>query len=170
MDFSTLIQENAKLDAKYFMREASAEDLIDVSRRLREADRQEVIANCGVPPELSIPAYSLSAHKPWVGGLKSDNLPEIIFGFDPIPFVPYGACCWMVSGDRIYDHAPFIMWISRRVFDHAHETYPLLTNFIDERNTRHIAWIKWLGFKFIRRIPEFGAQSRPFIEFASYRV
>jgi hypothetical protein len=32
------------------------------------------------------------------------------------------------------------------------------------------SWLKWLGCHMVRRIESFGAQSLPFIEFASFRT
>jgi hypothetical protein len=48
--------------------------------------------------------------------------------------------------------------------------YKLLHNEIDERNTLHIRWLQWLGFTFIRRIPEHGVQRLPFWEFTKLCV
>jgi hypothetical protein len=46
------------------------------------------------------------------------------------------------------------------------KSYDTLFNVCDARNEVHHRWLKWLGFKFIRRIENFGAHKVPVIEFA----
>ena len=46
-----------------------------------------------------------------------------------------------------------------------HEKYPVLFNFVDERNTLHIKWLRWLGFVFVQRYEVFGVERIPFLEF-----
>ena len=43
--------------------------------------------------------------------------------------------------------------------------YRLIHNTIDERNTVHIRWLRFMGFTFIQRIPEHGIRRLPFWEF-----
>ncbi len=49
--------------------------------------------------------------------------------------------------------------------DTLHRFRPLLWNVVDERNTLHVRWLKWMGFTFINRHPYYGAEQRPFLEF-----
>lgn len=44
--------------------------------------------------------------------------------------------------------------------------YDLLYNVCDARNTVHHKWLKWLGFSFLRLIPEYGTSKVPVYEFA----
>ena len=62
---------------------------------------------------------------------------------------PVGAV-WMVGSSEIekivYDFVRnSAYWVSR-LFD---DKYDVLLNSIDSRNTLHLRWLKWLGFKFI---------------------
>lgn len=152
-----------------FRRPATLEDVLDVSKRLREADRQEVLASVGMEPEHAFPFFFSEGKDIHCAGLNLDGRPEVLWGFDPIEGVPGAAVAWLVSSPRIYEHPVEFTINARDGFNEAHERYELLTNFIDARNERHLKWLKWMGFKFIRRIEHFGAQSLPFIEFASYR-
>jgi hypothetical protein len=52
-------------------------------------------------------------------------------------------------------------WLHR-----LHKLYPLLGNHVDIRNTKHTKWLKRMGFSFLRVLPEYGVERRPFIEFA----
>src|SRR5688572_10898171 len=51
---------------------------------------------------------------------------------------------------------------SKHYFAGLERMYKLLHNEIDERNTVHIRWLQWLGFTFVRRIPEHGVLRLPF--------
>jgi hypothetical protein len=152
-----------------FTRRASREDVMSVARRLRLEDRQEVMAACGLPPEAALPPYIDQGREVWVAGLVEDNQPEIVYGLDPIPYVESAAVVWVLSTPRLYDYPVEFVHNTLRLREEWHARFELLTNYIDERNTRHIRWLKWMGFTIIRRHESFGAQSRPFLEFASYR-
>ena len=152
-----------------FVRRATLDDVHDIARRLRLADRQEVMAASGTIPEAALPVFIQAGREVWVAGLEEDGIPEIIFGVDPIPHVEKAGVIWLLSSDRIYQYPVEFVKRTQELLDEFHQRYELLTNFIDERNTRHIRWLKWMGFTLIRRVESFGAQSRPFIEFASYR-
>lgn len=45
-----------------------------------------------------------------------------------------------------------------------HRSYPVLGNYVDERNEVHIRWLKRVGFTVIKRHPHFGFEQRPFLE------
>jgi hypothetical protein len=45
------------------------------------------------------------------------------------------------------------------------EGYDVVYNNIDKRNTLHIKWLKWLEFSFIKEMPQYGHEKRPFLEF-----
>ena len=47
--------------------------------------------------------------------------------------------------------------------------FSLLFNVVDSRNKVHIRWLKWLDFKFIADIPEFGVEKRMFHQFVKYK-
>lgn len=46
--------------------------------------------------------------------------------------------------------------------------YDLLGNFVDERNRVHVQWLRWLGFRFLRRVP-LGRNGESFLEFVRLR-
>jgi len=152
-----------------YVRLASIEDAQYVAEHLRDADRDEVRALCGMDPKFVLPAYVQEGREVHVAGFVGQP-PQIIFGVDPIfGMEDEAAVIWMLSTPEIYKHAQVFVPYSKNIWDAYHERFPLLTNFSDARNTRHHTWLKWLGAHFIRRVEHFGAESRPFLEFASYR-
>lgn len=154
-----------------FNRRATLADAYSIAPRLRKADRDEVLAAIGIDPILALPAAVQEGRDVWVAGLEEDGIPEIIWGIDPIehPDDFTAGTIWLLSTDRIYEFPVEFVQNTRRLLDEAHKEYELLMNFIDARNTRHQKWLKWMGFAGLRRIEKFGAQSLPFIEFASFR-
>jgi hypothetical protein len=79
---------------------------------------------------------------------------------------------WLVGTDELVSKQMRSQFLRecRRYFQGMERMYRLLHNEIDERNTVHIRWLQWLGFTFIRRIPEHGVQRLPFWEFTKLCV
>lgn len=153
-----------------FVRNATPEDIVSVAQRLRDEDRAEVIAATGLDPRLALPLAGEAGGEILAAGMQSNNRAEILFGVDPIPEVPEVGVGWVLTTPVIYDYPVEFVVRSREFLEYYHARYELLTNYMDERNTRHRRWLSWLGgFKLIRRVESFGAENRPFLEFASYR-
>ena len=101
--------------------------------------------------------------------MADEGTAELVWGWDEIPGVKDTAVIWMVSTPAINEHASSFAPVSRVMIETVNSYYPFLTNYIDARNTRHIRWLKWLGFEQLRRIDKFGPESRPFFEYVRYR-
>lgn len=142
--------------------EGDAERLVPV---LREADRQEAFAASGCTPLVAI-----------LKGVEWSSFPLTIMDdqehvagiFGVVPFHSGAGVIWMLGSDAL-THAP-LSWQfirrSREWCDQLNKQFPILFNIVDERNTVHIRWLKWCGFVFLNRHPEFGHEKRPFLEFA----
>jgi len=152
-----------------FVRSATLADVEFVAANLREADREEVLAAVGIDPTIALPAYIHEGREVYAAGLQLDDRAEVLFGLDPIFGMDRAAVIWLLSTDRIYEHPVEFVIQSGRIFEVCHQHFDLLTNFIDARNTRHIRWLKRLGFHMIRKVDKYGYAGIPFIEFASYR-
>lgn len=152
---------------KGWVRSATKQDLIDLAPRLREADKDEFIANTGLPAEIGLPEASLAGTLS-IGVVESD-VAEMVAGTYPIHGSYRAGVVWMVSSSAIEKYPQRFAPASKLVLERMHDEYDLLVNFIDERNTRHLTWLKWLGFHMVRRIDKYGPFSLPFIEFASYK-
>lgn len=137
------------------------EDALFIANNMRQADREELQASFGMPPELILPQ---AIGRPRVLTWEADGKPVAIGGVDPsIPFV---GVVWMVATDDIVKHRMKFLRQCKPVLDQLHKEYPILTNMVDARNSLHIRWLKWLGFVFTQKIEKWGAQSVPFYEFA----
>ena len=151
-----------------FIRRASKEDALYIAKNLTPEDREEVVAATGIDPEVVLPASITPTREVYVAGLEHTGTPAILFGCDPVVGDEEAGVIWLLTTPEVYDFPVETAWHMKKFYDAYAERYPLLMNFIDERNKRHLQIIKWFGFKPIRRIEKFGPKSLPFIQFASY--
>lgn len=152
-----------------FVRSATPEDLRYVASNLRVEDVEEVRAATGADPRLVLTPMACEGREVLAAGLTHNDRAEILYGVDPWPGTDNVGVIWMLSTPVIYDFPVEFVVMTQRELSRFHERYELLTNFIDARNERHIQWLAWMGFKKIRTVESFGAQSLPFIEFARYK-
>jgi hypothetical protein len=86
-----------------------------------------------------------------------------LFGVAPSPEARLGSV-WMLGSDALFSIRLTFLRHSRRWVETLFRDYTLLGNFVDERNTVHVQWLKWLGFRFLRRAP-IGRNGEVFLEF-----
>ena len=73
-----------------------------------------------------------------------------------------GGTIWMLCTPAIHEYPITFARESKRFIESR--TEPLLWNVVDARNEVHLKLLKFLGFKFLRKIP-FGPNQLSFIEF-----
>lgn len=151
--------------ADHFVRLAEPNDCIYIAERMRKEDVEEVKARSNHEP-LTAMTNGYIASIPAFTVVKNHTIPVAMFGSIPDKTLSVSGCIiWMLGTDEIWDiRFQFLresqMWVSAISRD-----YDLAYNLIDKRNKLHIRWLRWLGFKFVREIPEYGHQSLPFLEF-----
>lgn len=131
---------------------------------LRPADRAEVHASVGLPPELVLPDMVGPGREAWAM-FTSDHEIAGLFGVDPVFNHPHIGVIWLLGSDQLQAHSVEFLRKSREWVDIYNQRYTLLLNRADARNTLHLRWLRWLGFTLIREAP-WGAEGRPFVEFA----
>lgn len=147
------------------IRPSIPEDAHYLAPRLRDADKAEIRALTGGIPEIMLPQCVLFSRATWtMCGFAGE--PVGIMGVQDVPENPDVGWGWMLATDIIEKYPFHFLRRSRSLLPVIHTFHPIITNHVDERNTVHIRWLRWLGFSFIRRIERWGAESRPFIEFA----
>ncbi len=147
-----------------YLRSATIEDAIALSKNLRAEDEAEVKAMTG---ETSLDALT--------HGVLASDLPVSIVDEDGQILGMFGAVTaftqprigtvWMLASPDILKYRRRFAKESKQWIEALQEHYDILCNVVDERNTVHIRWLQWCGFTFIQRHPEFGVENRPFIEF-----
>ncbi len=145
-------------------RKSRLEDIKFISKNLREADRNEIKAVLGTNENYFALLRGFMTSKPCYTMLGEDNEPFGVCGA-----VPTGdklsAAIWMMATDGLDRYGRLFARESRKALEDLNTKYPVLFNAVDARNTVHIRWLKWLGFIFLREIPEYGAEQRSFYEF-----
>jgi len=127
---------------------------------MRKADIDEVKASSGRSPSGAL-IYSLrKSDKAWT--VMIDGVPEAMFGVGYINVLAGVGAPWMLGTDEIERNAMGFLRRSVVCRSQLLERYPVLTNFVDERNTMSLRWLEWLGFKLSNSIEYRGYRFRSF--------
>lgn len=127
-----------------------------IAENMREQDRAEVEAGSGLTP-LAALQMSLALSSDAYCILDRGGEPIAMFGVAPHPLPGVGAV-WMLGTDGVLREALSVARQTVFYFDKLQERYPLLWNYIDDRNTVSLRWLKWGGFKLLdgKRVTESG--------------
>ncbi|MAU02231.1 MAG: hypothetical protein CL608_34265 [Anaerolineaceae bacterium] len=152
------------------IRMADPTDAERVASNLRRADRREMDAVLGSGCDRAAALlYGIeNSYYPFTACINGK--PVSIFGAIPDPIHSYIGGVWMMGTDDMVKNKKLFIRHSRPALDEVFKPFRLLWNCVDKRNTVHIRWIRWMGFSFLRTIPHFGEQGRPFMEFAKLRA
>lgn len=137
-------------------------DVVYLAENLRKADKEELYASMGKPPleallwswEVSDECNTIIMPDGEVGGIFGTSNPYRNVG-----------CPWMMATDRLPEITTKFLRVSRQWVERQNQIYPLLMNYVDERNEVAIKWLRFLGFTFIQRVENFGYAKVPFYEF-----
>ena len=94
--------------------------------------------------------------------INRKNIPVGIFGVNDCGS-GVGAIWLLASEDLTTAQISFLRQC-RDVVKVLNTKYKILWNFVDCRNSLHIKWLKWCGFKFINK-QKYGVLNKPFYEF-----
>ncbi len=143
------------------VRESVLHDCYEIAENIREADRREILAMSGAEPLEAMVSSFMCSDEPRT--ILAGDTPVAMFGAGFVePGVGMG---WLMGTDGIHDIPMQFLRETKYELEQLHDTYEMLFNYVDERNTVHVKWLRWLGFKFINRHEQFGVENRPFFEF-----
>ena len=148
------------------VRNSEVEDAIKMAHNLRKADMNELQAVLGKNLD--------TAHILYEGIKNSDNPRTFVVDGDPAAI--YGVVnaqsdnlnvgwVWLLGTNKIKEAKTFFLKHSKKELAEQEKEYDVLANYVDVRNTVHIKWLKWLGFKALREV-NYGVEQRKFYEFA----
>ena len=136
------------------------EDIKYLAPRLRQEDKQEILAGSGLTPyEALLIGFKNSVVVFTIFNPK--NKPVGIFGINN-----YGndiGVIWLLATKDLAKIQIAFLKECREVIKFLNTKYKILWNFVDCRNQLHIKWLKWCGFKFIRKLNR-GVLQKPFYE------
>ena len=131
---------------------------MSVASNLRSDDRREVEEGHGLDP------FVMITSKAQEGSCVYFNVPNGktagMAGVDP------GGLIWMLTTPAIEEYP---VTFAREAKRYVERQKGLLWNIVDERNTVHLKLLKFLGFKFLRKISH-GPNQLSFIEFCKVNV
>lgn len=144
-------------------REHHVEDILQ--RGIRAADVQECLDMTGNPIDGELRESVARSSKCWAG-LNKDGSVFSMFGVAPV--CGSSTECglpWLLATDDYKRHRKDFVRLVRPYVAEMGIGYKYLSNFVSESHVDSISWLKYAGFKFIRRFPEFGVARKPFLQF-----
>jgi hypothetical protein len=140
---------------------ATLEDLKYLAPRLRYEDKREILSAVGLTPyQALLTGYIENVIVFTI--VNKYNEPVAIFGINDVG-QNVGAI-WLLATDKLKDIQYSFLRENKKVIDFLNTKYKILWNFVDCRNSLHIRWLKWCGFKFINK-QKYGVLNKPFYEF-----
>lgn len=151
-----------------YEREAQLKDVFTLASNIREADRLECLAASGEDPLTALrkARETSTVFRALVMGPPKGNH-DVVALYGVVPFdrsVGLGGA-WLLGTDQLVEDGFRFARRCSEYIEKLHQQFPILFNFVDERNALHIRWLRWAGFSFINRHEHFGAEQRPFYEF-----
>ncbi len=134
----------------------------ELAENMRWPDCEEVWAAAHLYP-LQATLLSLEASRDATTGL-ADGRVVCMFGVGPAAIISTTGIPWLLTTDGVERHARAFLKRNKAVVAAMRAKYPLLRNYVDERNTVAIKWLKWLGFEILPAEP-FGVEGLPFHPF-----
>lgn len=151
---------------KGYTRDAQASDIDVLARDLRDADKAEILAASGSTPAEALEVGLIHAQSD-LGVARvaclPDGTPVAIYGVASV--APGLGAIWMVATNQFHKlHRQFLRECRSEIAEIT-SRFDLVYNYTDARNEVHHRWIKWAGFKIIKRHESFGVGKVPFLEF-----
>jgi hypothetical protein len=150
------------------VRQSVSNDPHDLAPRMRLADVEELEASSGMTPlEGLVTAYEVSqlcltaeidGEVVAMFGVAEDDEVSRHIGLH------YGNIWYLGSPESVSD-ARLFMRESRAWLDALGKRFNGLGNVVDARNTKHVRWIKAMGFTFIDTITDYGPKGHTFLRF-----
>lgn len=151
-----------KRKVKYEVVPATFKHAEELAENMRWADCEEVWAVGHLYP-LQATLLSLEASRDvWTG--LADGKIVCMFGVGAAMILSTTGVPWLLTTELVNEHAKPFLRRNKKVVKEMRDKYPLLRNYVDERNTVAVKWLKWLGFEVLPSIP-FGIEGLPFHSF-----
>ncbi|WP_316172971.1 hypothetical protein [Bradyrhizobium sp. SZCCHNRI2049] len=151
------------------MRPPTLDDVEFIANHMRKADVEECAASGFTPLGALLQSIDLSivckcAIAPDTGQ------PGFVMGVCPSTLGPSWGAIWLLGTDDIKRHRVLFLRHSREVLASLYEETgkEVFYNYTFIENSVHHEWLRWLGFKFLRKVslPPHGQQ---FIEFVKLK-
>ena len=143
------------------IRLTTLEDIKYLAPRLRQTDKEEILAGTGTTPYHALLTGYLNCAIVFTI-VNPKNEPVGIFGVTDCK--DGTGVIWLLATDGLAKIQIAFLKECRKVVNVLNKKYKILWNFVDCRNQLHIKWLKWCGFQFINK-KQYGVLDKPFYEF-----
>tara|TARA_R100000808_G_C2147641_1_gene155647 strand:- start:1820 stop:2296 length:477 start_codon:yes stop_codon:yes gene_type:complete len=149
------------------VRDFSLTDIKYLSENLRNADLQELYATFGNDSDIPCVLAKNLAVTPNAKVIEYKGKPIGVFGVaDGHERNLKLGWVWMVGTNDIKKIKTQFLKECKEELEKMQIEYDVLCNYVDARNKVHIKWLRWMGFTFLREVPEYGEERKSFYEFA----
>ncbi|WP_453966542.1 hypothetical protein [Bradyrhizobium elkanii] len=114
---------------------------------MRKADRDEVAAASGKTPADALRFSLGKSSAAWTAFI--DGRPELMFGVADLNILAGIGAPWLLGTEAVERHYVAFLRGSVGWRDQLLQRYPVLRNFVDDRNTVSKRWLAWLGFRLL---------------------
>ena len=149
-----------------YVRQAEVSDCEALAPKIKQEDIEEIKASDNVTPlEGLLMPFEIEGHKTYsMIGTKEEGIIGM-FGTVPSSDNPDYGIIWMLGSDLITNHTKQFLRECPKWIAEASKDYKYVFNFVDIRNQTSRVWLRWLGFKEIRLVNNYGYAQLPFIQF-----
>ncbi len=151
-----------KVMSEYDIQLATWGHVAHVIGHLRDVDRMEVCGMYGEDANVGVvirSTYLVSRDTTFVG--LADGEPLCVFGVAPPVLLSDVATPWLLGTSKIRMHSRTFLRHSRRIVKAWASMFPLMRNYVDDRNADAIRWLQWVGFQVYSPEP-YGPDELPF--------
>ena len=148
---------------RYEIVEACEAHCVAIGPHLRQADRDEVAASCGLEPAEALLSSLRRSAMCWAGLV--DGEPVCVFGVGGPSLMSEVGVPWLLGTDAVVKHQRAFLRRNKAIVAKMLDAFPVLINMVDARNVHSIRWLRWLGFH-IGEPFAWGVEGRPFHPFS----
>jgi hypothetical protein len=127
------------------IRDIEPQDIDELVRNMRQADRDEVKASSPLSLK-SVITHSVQLSSYSKAGLVNGEL-ACMWGVCPVSLLSSKGSPWLLATYVIEKHPMAFLRRCKPVIKKLRDSYSNLENYVDARNDVAIHWLKWMGFK-----------------------
>lgn len=145
------------------IKKAKQSDVKGLQGRLRQSDKNEILAGTGTDPDHAINLAYKHSEMAWTAKRRGKVI--AMFGVARPSMMSDWGSPWMLGSDELDTVGIEIARQTRYYVDVMSKNFKHLENFVDARHTKSIRWLKWCGFTVDEAKP-WGVAGLPFHKFS----
>jgi hypothetical protein len=150
--------------ARFAFVDPDADGVAYIAARLREGDAEEAYATFGSRDYHSALEITLAGARDAVMALNAWGEPIALLGVNTLSLLSNTGSPWAVATHRADGYRRALIAMGRLYTQAMLEHYQTLTNHVDARNAKSVAWLQHIGYSLGEPVP-FGPFGLPFHKF-----